>query len=89
MQSDIHNRLLPMQSTTTYNTGTRFIMGKEYGTRLYAVNARSVRKPRTRWEDVGQRDALQGLGIREWARPAGDKEEWRHLLREARAQKWL
>jgi len=31
-------------------------------------NAYSVGKPRTRWEDVVQREALQVLGIRGWRR---------------------
>jgi hypothetical protein len=48
-----------------------------------------VGKTRTRWEDVVQGDTSQILGIREWSRQAEDKEEWRRLLREARAQKGL
>jgi hypothetical protein len=31
-------------------------------------NTNSVGKPRTRWEDVVQREALQVLGIRGWRR---------------------
>ena len=34
-------------------------------------------------------DALQILGIQEWRRQAGDREEWKHLLREVKAQKGL
>jgi hypothetical protein len=37
-------------------------------------NTRSVGKPRRRWEDVVQKDALQILGIRWWRRRAGDRE---------------
>jgi hypothetical protein len=50
-----------------------------------------VGKPRTKWENVVQKDALQILGIRYWKKKkrAGDGEEWGHLLREARAQKGL
>jgi len=48
-----------------------------------------VEKPRTRWENVVRRDPSQILGIRGWRRQAEDKEEWRRLLREARAQKGL
>jgi hypothetical protein len=52
-------------------------------------NTRSAGKPRTGWEDIVQRDALQILGIRGWRRRARDREEWRRLLREAGAQKGL
>jgi hypothetical protein len=38
-------------------------------------NPRSVGKPRTRWEDVVQRDALQILGIRGWRRRGGERGE--------------
>jgi hypothetical protein len=50
---------------------------------------RPVGKPRTRWEDVVRRDTSQILGTRGWRRGAEDREEWRQLLREARAQKGL
>jgi len=50
---------------------------------------RQMGKPRRRWEDVVRRDTSQILGIRGWRRGAEDKEEWRRLLREARAQKGL
>jgi len=43
-----------------------------------------VVKPRTRWEDVIQRDISHILGIWEWRRQAADREEWRHLLRGGR-----
>jgi len=52
-------------------------------------NTRSAGKPRTRWEDVVQRDAVHVLGIRGWRRRARFKEEWRRLLKEARSQKGL
>jgi hypothetical protein len=51
------------------------------------LNKRSVEKPRTRWEDIVHRDALQILGLRSWRRRPGTREEWRPLLKEARAQK--
>jgi hypothetical protein len=34
-------------------------------------------KPRTRWEDAIQRDALQFLGVQGWRRWAGDREGWK------------
>jgi len=40
---------------------------------------RPVGKPRTRWADVVQRDALQLLGIRGWRRRAENRDEWRRL----------
>jgi hypothetical protein len=48
-----------------------------------------VGRPRTRWADVFQRDALQLLGIRGWKRRAVNRDEWRHLMREAKARKGL
>jgi len=50
---------------------------------------RPVGRPRTRWVDVVQRDALQLLGIRGWRRRAANRDEWGHLMREAKAQKGL
>ena len=50
---------------------------------------RPVGRPRTRWVDVVQRDALQLLGIRGWRRRAANRDEWRHLLRDAKARKEL
>jgi len=40
-------------------------------------NTRSVGKPRTRWEKVVPRNALQVLRIWGWRRRAGDRNEWR------------
>ena len=50
---------------------------------------RRVGKPRTRWADVAQRDALHLLAIRGWRRRAENKDKWRRLTREAKAQKGL
>jgi len=50
---------------------------------------RPVGRPRTRWADVVQRDALQLLGIREWRRSAEHRDEWRRVMREAKARKGL
>jgi hypothetical protein len=52
---------------------------------------RPVGRPRTRWTDVVQRDALQLLGIRGWRKRATYRDEWRHLIREAKARKgrWM
>jgi hypothetical protein len=52
-------------------------------------NTSSVGKPRTRWEGVVQRDALQVLGIRGWRRRVGNREKCRCHLRGARSQKGL
>jgi hypothetical protein len=48
---------------------------------------RPVGRPRTKWADVVQRDALQLLGKRGWSKAAN--REWRHLMREAKARKGL
>jgi len=50
---------------------------------------RPVGRPRNRWADVVQRDSLQLLGIRGWMRRAENRNEWRHLMREANARKGL
>jgi len=47
-----------------------------------------VRKTKTRWE-ITCRAISQILGIQGQRRRAEDREEWRSLLREARAQKGL
>jgi hypothetical protein len=46
-------------------------------------------RPRNRWAVVVQRDALQLLGIRGWRRRAANRDEWRRLMREAKARKGL
>ena len=50
---------------------------------------RPVGRPRTGRADVVQRDALQLLGIRRWRRRAANRDERRHLMREAKARKGL
>jgi hypothetical protein len=50
---------------------------------------RPVGRPRTRWADVVQRDALELLGIRDRRRRAENRDEWRRLMREAKARKGL
>jgi hypothetical protein len=52
-------------------------------------NTRPVGRPRIRWEDAVQKDALQILGTRRWWIRAENREEWRQLLREAKARKGL
>ena len=48
-----------------------------------------VGRPRTRWAGVVQRDALHLPGIRGWRRRAANRDEWRRLMREAKARKGL
>jgi len=52
-------------------------------------NTRPLGRPRTRWADVVQRDALQLLGTGGWRRRAANRDEWRRLMREAKARKGL
>ena len=52
-------------------------------------NTRLVGRPRIRWEDVVKKDVLQILGTRGWRRRAENRDEWRHLLREAKPRKGL
>jgi hypothetical protein len=46
---------------------------------------RPVGRPRTRWVDVVQRHALQLLRIRGWRRRDANTDEWKRLMREAKA----
>ena len=41
---------------------------------------RPVGRPRTRWADVVQREALQLLGTRGWRRRAANRDEWKRLM---------
>jgi hypothetical protein len=50
---------------------------------------RPVGRPRTRWVNVVQRDALQLLGIRGWRGRAANRDEWRRLVRVGKARKGL
>jgi hypothetical protein len=60
----------------------KFLNGKFHTTR-------PLGRPRTRWVDVVQRDALQLLGIRGWRRRAANGDRWRHLMRKAKVRKGL
>ena len=55
----------------------------------YFYTTRPVARPRTRWTDVVQKDALQLLGIRGRRRRAENRDEWRRLMREVKARKGL
>jgi len=50
---------------------------------------RPVGRPRNRRADVVQRDVLQLLGIRGWRRRDENRDEWRRLMREAKARTGL
>ena len=51
------------------------------------LHHKQVGRPRTRWADAVQMDALQLLGIRGWRRRAENRDEWRRLMRKAKARK--
>jgi hypothetical protein len=55
----------------------------------FLVGNSKTKDPRKIWADVVQREALQIQGIRGWRRRAGDREDWRRLLRGAKIQKGL
>jgi hypothetical protein len=48
-----------------------------------------VGRPRTRWADVVQREALQLLRIRGWRRRAQSRDDWKRLMRVAKLRKGL
>jgi hypothetical protein len=47
---------------------------------------RLVGKPINRWIDVVEEDVKKLMGVRNWKRTAQDREEWRGLIREAKAR---
>jgi hypothetical protein len=49
---------------------------------------RPVGRPRTRWADVVQRDALRLLGIRGWRGPAENRDEWRASYEGGQGPEW-
>ena len=58
--------------------------GRKKGSKKRVLNdnfdtTRPVGRPRTRWANVVQRDALHLLGIRGWKR-AANRDEWRRLM---------
>jgi hypothetical protein len=46
-----------------------------------------VGRPRTGWTKLVQTDALQLLRIRGWRSKAANRDEWRRLMRAAKARK--
>ena len=73
----------------SYNTDGRRKDSKKGSKRINFHTTRTVGRPRTGWADVVQRDALQLLETRGWRRRAANRDEWRRLMREAKAQKGL
>jgi hypothetical protein len=53
------------------------------------IQHKPVGRPRLRWADAVQRDALQLLGVRGWRNRAENRDEWRRALREGKARKGL
>jgi hypothetical protein len=47
---------------------------------------RRAGKPRNRWIDAVEEDAKKLMGVRKWKRAAKEREEWRGLIREAKAR---
>jgi hypothetical protein len=50
---------------------------------------KTIRKTKNQMGDVVQRDALKLLGIRGRRSKAANRDEWRRLMREAKARKGL
>jgi hypothetical protein len=71
----------------TLNVRTLFRTGALLNGNFHTT--KQVGRPRTRWADVVQRDSLRLLGIRGWRRRAENRDEWRRLMREAKARKGL
>jgi hypothetical protein len=47
---------------------------------------RRAGEPRNRWIDAVEEDAKKLIGVRNWKRAAPEREEWRDLIREAKAR---
>ena len=69
--------------------GRRKDYKKKKGLNGNLYTTRAVERPRTRWADVVQRDALQLLGIRGWRRRAENRDKWRRLMKEAKSRNGL
>ena len=76
------------QTSWSHNKNGRRKDSKK-GFKQKLLRHKPVERPRNRWADVVQRDALQLLGIRGWRRGAENRDEWRHLMREAKVRKGL
>jgi hypothetical protein len=48
---------------------------------------RTLGRPRNRWEDAIQRDAVNLLQIRNWKSAARDRDKWKKKVGEAMARK--
>jgi len=59
------------------------------GFRLKFLHHKTSGKTKNQMGGVVQRGALQLLGIRGWRRRDENRDEWRHLMREAKARKGL
>jgi hypothetical protein len=71
----------------SYNDGRKRIPKKVLNRNFHTT--KPVGRPRTRWADVVQRDALRLLGTRGWRRRATNRDEWRRLVSEAEARNGL
>jgi len=87
---------LPLLKLVPYITVLLIWLNFNYFCFYYSPNlngnfhtTRPLGRPRTRWADVVQGDALQLLGIRGWRRRPANRDKWRRFMRKAKARKGL
>ena len=67
-----------LRTCKVYTSYVMYALGKNCGSicTFKLPYHKTVGRPRTRWADVVQRDALQLLGIRGWGRRVANRDEW-------------
>ena len=91
LKNEKSRNISKLRTCKVYTSYVMYALGKNCGSICIfkLPYHKTVGRPRTRWADVVQRDALQLTGIREWRRRAANRDEWRRLMRETKARKGL